>query len=303
MENKNYLYSNYINMARECITNKEDLKALKFYKKAYDMPIGKEDIELLIDMALLYDKIGLKDYAEKRYKEVLKIDNKCANAYYGLGVLYDEKEDFDNAIKYYKEAIKYNPSYDKAYFFLANIYDEKGEKDLAIENYKKVIKINSNDLWAYVNIACIYEELNRDEEGIKYLKKALEIDKFNYKVLYNMGVSLKKLKKIDDAKKFYNLSIKENKEYPYSYLNLAVIFKEEGDYNKAINILNEGIDNTNKDFLYYHRGCIYAKLKENEKALRDINKSIELNDFFIEYSKNDKDLEELYKYISNKNNK
>ena len=59
MENKNYLYNNYINMARGLTTEKNLLKALKFYKKAYSLSIGKDDIELLMDMALIYDEIGL----------------------------------------------------------------------------------------------------------------------------------------------------------------------------------------------------------------------------------------------------
>ena len=98
MENKNYLYRNYINIARRCVEEKNDIKALKFYKKAYDLEIGKTDIELLLDMALLYDKIGLKDNAIKRYLEVIDIDSTYANAYYGIGVIYDEIQEYDKDI-------------------------------------------------------------------------------------------------------------------------------------------------------------------------------------------------------------
>ena len=97
MENKNYLFDNYINIARNSKIDGDNLKALKFYKKAYSLPIGKGDIDLLLDMALLYDELGFKDLAEKKYKEVIDIDKGEASAYYGLGVLYDEDKEYEKA--------------------------------------------------------------------------------------------------------------------------------------------------------------------------------------------------------------
>ena len=90
MENKNYLYNNYLNMARNLRTDGNLLKALSFYKKAYGLNIGKIDTELIMDIALIYDEIGLKADAEEKYKEVLKLDDDDARAYYGLSVIYDE---------------------------------------------------------------------------------------------------------------------------------------------------------------------------------------------------------------------
>lgn len=297
MVNKNYLFDNYINMARNLKEDNNPLKALKFYKKAYDLPIGKNDIELIIDMALLYDQLGFRDYAKEKYKKVIEIDSNYANAYYGLAVIYDEEEKYEEAIKYYKKSIELNPNYDKAYFFIANIQDELGNKDEAIINYKKVIEINPRDLWAYANIGCILEEQNLDEEAIRFFREALNIEQDQFKVLFNMGVSLAKLGRNEEAEEYYLKSIKSNNKYPYSYLNLAVMYSEIRDYNNTINILNKGIENTEEDFLYYHRGCTFAKLNRFEEALADVNKSIELNDFFLEYSKKDKDLKEIWNEI------
>ncbi len=124
MENKNYLYNNYINMARNLRSENNLLKAISFYQKAYALNIGKEDIELLMDMALIYDEIGLSGDAEKKYREVIELDEDDARAYYGLAIIYDENDELEKAKNYYEKAIEKNPNYDKAYFFLANIYDE-----------------------------------------------------------------------------------------------------------------------------------------------------------------------------------
>lgn len=292
--NNNYLYENYIKIARAHLTEKNELKALKFYKKAYELFSESRDIELLTDMALLYHKIGLLDYSKNMYLEAIRQDSNYANGYYGLGIIYDDEEDYDNAIKYYEKAIEINPNYDEAYFFLANILDEQGKKEEAINNYKKVIEINPKYIWAYANIACILEELNEDKEGLVYLEKAKELDENNYKVLFNLAVVLKKLNKVEEAIKYYYKSIENNKNYPYSYLNLAVIYKEKGNIEMSLKILTQGINETNEDFLYYHRGCIYCIIKEYDKAIIDVKESIRMNDFFYQYAKNDTELKEIW---------
>ena len=118
------------------MAEKNYLKALKFLKKAYACPEGKDDIDLILDLAFLYDKIADFNSAEKMYKMVLDIDNTCAIAYYGLGIIYDDDELYEEAIECYKKAIENDNKYEKAYFFLANAYDELGNKEEAIKNYK-----------------------------------------------------------------------------------------------------------------------------------------------------------------------
>ena len=81
----NYLFNNHINVARSFKEEGNKLKALQFYKKAYNFEEGKKDIELLLDMALLYHELEQMDLAEEKYREVLEIDNNEERAYYGLG--------------------------------------------------------------------------------------------------------------------------------------------------------------------------------------------------------------------------
>ena len=81
------MFDNYISIGRNFMTEKNYLKALKFFKKAYNCPEGKEDIDLILDLAFLYDKIAHFDLAEKMYRRVLELDDTNAIAYYGLGII------------------------------------------------------------------------------------------------------------------------------------------------------------------------------------------------------------------------
>lgn len=95
------MFDNYISIGRNFMTEKNYLKVLKFFKKAFNCPEGKEDIDLILDLAFLYDKIAHFDLAEKMYRRVLEIDNTNAIAYYGLGIILDDAELYEEAIEYY----------------------------------------------------------------------------------------------------------------------------------------------------------------------------------------------------------
>ena len=70
--------------------------------------------------------------------------------------------------------------------------------------------------------------------------------------------------------------------------------REKEDYLKAIETINEGIkENDEEGFLYYNRACFYAAIDKLEAALADVIKSIELNNFFEEYMKEDVELDKI----------
>ena len=108
------MFENYISIGRSFVAEKNYLKALKFLKKAYACPEGKDDIDLILDLAFLYDKIADFNSAEKMYKMALDIENTCAIAYYGLGIIYEYDKLYEQAIACYKHAIEKYNKYAKA---------------------------------------------------------------------------------------------------------------------------------------------------------------------------------------------
>ena len=107
---------------------------------------------------------------------------------------------------------------------------------------------------------------------------------------------MKNLNKEKEAIHYYKKSIESNPNYPYSYLNLAVIYRENDDYNKAIDVISEGIENNNDaSFLYYNRSCFYANVNNLELSLKDLEKSIEMNEIFLDYMKKDRELDKIRK--------
>jgi hypothetical protein len=56
-------------------------------------------------------------------------------------------------------------------------------------------------------------------------------------------------------------------------------------------VISEGIkENPEEGFLYYNRACFWVHLDSFREALSDVEKAIELNDFFEEYMREDEEL-------------
>lgn len=287
----------YLEKAEKAFEENKLIKALDLYNKAYELSNG-EDVDTIINLALIYDSLGKSEKAKDYYKEALSIDDYEERAYYGLATIYDEEENYEEAIKLYNKAIYINPNYHTAYFFLANVYDVSGEKDLAIETYEKLLSLNPENFWANLNVGCIYEERNENGAAYRKFSKALKIHPNNHLALFNMGVIYYKLNMIEKAINFYERAIEKNKDYEYSYLNLAVIYKYK-DTKKGIEVLSSGINNCSEvHFLYYNRSCFYALIGEENKACEDIIMALKLYPQFLKYILEDEELGKVRKLNS-----
>lgn len=295
MREHNYRINNYKVLASQ-FRKSNPYKAILFYERAYSCSGENKEIELLFEMALLYDELDEDEKAEEKYYEILNIIPTEERAYYGLAILCDKKEEYNKAIEFFQEAIKLNPQYHKAFFFMANTYDQMGNKDKAIEYYKKALEIKENDFWTYINLGAIYEEINENQKALKMIEKAMELDPEHYIVHFNMGVVYGKLGRLEEAELHYKNSLVINPKYPYSYLNLAVLHKEQKDYAKAREVISEGINNVpDASFLYYNRACILVHLQELDDALVDLLQATKLSPGLIEYMEKDEELDEIKK--------
>lgn len=295
--NDNIQINKYLEKAGKAFEENKLIKALDLYNKVYELSSG-EDVDAIINLALIYDSLEKSEKAKEYYKEALSIDDYEESAYYGLATIYDEEENYEEAIRLYNKAIYINPNYHRAYFFLANAYDVSGEKDLAIETYEKLLSLNPTDFWANLNLGCIYEEQNQNVFAYKMFSKALKINPINDLALFNMGVICYKFNMIEKAINFYERAIEKDNNYKYSYLNLAVIYKYK-DTKKGIEVLSSGISNCSEvDFLYYNRSCFYALISEESKACEDIIMALKLYPEFFKYVFEDEELEKVRKLNS-----
>ena len=82
------------------------LKALEHFNNAYHTSFGTEDLDLMLDLAFLYDEIDDRKKALELFYEMIKIDSEFPTSYYGIATIYDDDEEYEKAIYYYQKTIK-----------------------------------------------------------------------------------------------------------------------------------------------------------------------------------------------------
>ena len=145
-----------------------------------------EDFEQSIDTLLkeadqLTDKEEYEE-AEKKYIEILSMDAKNTEAYYGLGWLYFLQRSYEEAKQTYAHILKLDKDNDKAFFALAEVCERIEDFDQAISFLEKALKIEPNnpkylDLLVKLNI-----DIKKKEQAKEALKKLKEVNPENQKI-------------------------------------------------------------------------------------------------------------------------
>ena len=88
MQEQTYQY--YLNqktVAAHCFELGNLSKALEHFINAYQTPFGTEDLDLMLDLAFLYDEVEEPSKAIQLFYEMVKIDPEFPTSYYGLAMM------------------------------------------------------------------------------------------------------------------------------------------------------------------------------------------------------------------------
>jgi len=126
---------------------------------------------------LVYDQQYEK--AISFYKEVIKSDPICTDAYMNIGICYDNLGDYASAIDFFDMALEIYPLYPKAWSNKAITYQHMGDIGEALMCFDKAIDLDKNYSLAYYNKGVLLME-NRDyRHALECFTKTLEIDPKN----------------------------------------------------------------------------------------------------------------------------
>lgn len=233
-----------------------------------------------------------------------------ANFYNNLGTYYQNRRLYPKALSYFEKAIATNSKYYFAYNNLYALYLINGEPTLAKENLDKAIALRSDDAGIYKRLELFYqikdkplsfivnrfrlEEEKGDAdpgkydpsfyEGMRALKQnnttlAIELlttsaKQFNNPsvTLLNLAVLYKNEGNLTEAKTLLNTIIEKDKYFLAANYNLANIYLKEKDYAKAASLLQSVYDLVPEyGETWYYLATTYINIQENETALPLVN--------------------------------
>jgi len=200
--------------------------------------------------------------AQQFYKEAINIDKAYAFPYAMLGfshildLLYGWGESpiksFEQAETCAEQALTLNDSLDLSHLLMGWIHLFKRQHDEAIKEVERAIKLNPNGAMAHASLGLILVFSDKTELAIKFLKRAFRLD-----------------------------PIPPHHFYTY----LAVAHRNNGEYEKAIDLAEKGLSgNPDQVTGYLILAASYSLLNRAEEAHKAVEEVLRINpNFSLEY--------------------
>jgi tetratricopeptide (TPR) repeat protein len=198
-------------------------------------------------LAELYLYVEMRKESLNEINEVLRLDKRNPKAYYLKGIVYKELGDTNLAVSSFMTATEQDQQYGFAFEQLGLIYAAKHDSR-ALDFYRNALKINPKNTLVRYNIAYFLQQEGEIEKSIQAYKELVSIDPNYSNAYYNLGyISLEIENKPEDALNWFETASKANPNYA-----------------EAI----------------YMKGLCYERLKKNELAIADYQKSLLVNPRF-----------------------
>ncbi len=132
--------------------------------------------ELLVRLAMSYNKIGMFDKATEIARRAIAIAPDFSMAHYALGSVYLRRGSNEHAMAALQQALKLDPDYAPARYRLAAVYARKGMVAEAIAELETVVACEPEFAEGRFSLAMMYVRARKYQEAKRQLTDALRID-------------------------------------------------------------------------------------------------------------------------------
>lgn len=131
---------------------------------------------------------------------------------------------------------------DSLYYYsrLGDVLHQLGQAEAAISHYKRLLDRRPDLAEAHYNLALLYKRDKRYLEAVEQYNEAVRLDIDQVEEVYsNLGVLYSELRQADKARQMYERALEVDATYVPALFNLAGLFEEAGERQRAIEIYHE----------------------------------------------------------------
>ncbi|MEO6188533.1 MAG: tetratricopeptide repeat protein [Ginsengibacter sp.] len=202
---------------------------------------GEERIELLFELADVYDDYEDFDKVFNCLKLILEQDNTNEEALYKICFWTDYTGRNEESIELHLKIIDENPYTHLAWFNLGAAYQGLKLYEKAIDAYRYAIAIEEKFDYAYRNIGDAYIRLHKYREAIEALQKVLELAMPEEVIFEALGHCYEKLKNQAQARFHYRKASHLNSSDSHLYYKIACTYMQEGYWESALKNLENAM--------------------------------------------------------------
>lgn len=216
-------------------------KAAATLETALDYFSGDEKIELLFELADVYDDYENFDKVFDCLKMILEMDPNNEEALYKICFWTDFTGRNEEGIRLHQQIIDEHPFNELAWFNLAAAYQGIRLYEKAIDAYQYAIAINEKFDYALRNMGDAYLRLRKYKEAIEVLQKVLELARPEDVIYEAIGHCYDKLKNYAQARFHYRKATHLNQDDSQLHYKIACTYMNEGAWDSAIRNLEAAI--------------------------------------------------------------
>jgi len=216
-------------------------KAVALLEKAVSYFEGDEKIELLFELADVYDDYEEFDKVFDCLKVILEGDPNNEEALYKICFWTDFTGRNEESIRLHLKIIDEHPYSELAWFNLAAAYQGLKLYEKSIDAYQYAIVIDEKFDYAYRNIGDAYIRLRKYKDAIEALEKVLELSKPEEVIYEAIGHCYDKLKNYAQARFHYRKASHLNPDDSKLYYKIACTYYNEGQYSSAVKQLDSAL--------------------------------------------------------------
>ncbi len=190
-----------------------------------------------MNLGAVYQNKGNFSQAMSQYRMAQSIDPKNQMVRLNMATLLQQQGNYGEALSIYNDILKARPNDLLVSKYKAATLDKMGKKDEAISLYKNILAQNPNNKEIKAALLATIQS-SPDAIALNYLSKLSESMPNDAEVQYSYGYFLHKIGHSSDALSHYEKSIAMNNKNLDAYLNIASIYKQQNNIEKAIATLN-----------------------------------------------------------------
>lgn len=161
------------------------------------------------------------------------------------------------------------------HYALADLYNQTQQWQKEVEEYIKILQFNPDDLRANYRVGHAYYRQGKHQEAKDHLMKAVEGDPSLSDCFLPLGVSSYELAQYDDAESFLLRAIDNNPNQLEAHYYLGLIYKGKKDYDAALKMF----DNAKREGRFYDKcllgmGEIYFENGMYDKAIEVLEQGV-----------------------------
>jgi tetratricopeptide (TPR) repeat protein len=219
----------------------EQQKAVALLEEALSLFDGEERLELLFELADVYDDYEEFDKVFDCLKMILEQEPNNEEALYKICFWTDFTGRNEEGIRLHKKIIDEFPYNELAWFNLAAAYQGLKLYEKAIDAYLYAITIEEKFDYAYRNMGDAYIRLRKYKEAIEALEKVTELAKPEDVIYEAIGHCYDRMKNYAQARFYYRKASHLNQEDSKLFYKIACTYFNEGQWESCIKQLDSAL--------------------------------------------------------------